>query len=317
MTVRLTLLQILPYLQPRDIPRAASLLGAHAEGPYLNPIKRGAHNTNYLLSCDDASGATAFYGDDNLRNSVKLVTLAPELERANLIIKELRTYDIRVSMGHSIATFEEGYDALVAGATGITHTLNAMPGWESRSPGLPGLLTSRRRKVRGTVVEAPYHSIIADGHHLHPNTVALLYRANPKKAIIVTDSIELNGLPDGTYPGNAQIVSQQTKSGTRATIIGTDVLIGGCIPLQQSVRNLMEWTGISLPEAVMTVTENISKFMGLDGPGGRGVLKPGMRADFNVMTDDGRILETWIAGKRVWCLEDEIAVIEDSGESRG
>jgi N-acetylglucosamine-6-phosphate deacetylase len=152
---------------------------------------------------------------------------------------------------------------------------------------------------------------------LDPRTVSLLYRCNPKKSILVTDSIELADLPDGTYPGHSQIPFEQTKNGTRATIAGTDILIGGCIPLQQGVRNLMEWSGCGPAEAVATVTENIAVFMGIDGEGGRGVLKEGRRADLCVLNDAGEVLQTWVAGVKVWDREEDLRETEDSGETRG
>jgi N-acetylglucosamine-6-phosphate deacetylase len=166
-------------------------------------------------------------------------------------------------------------------------------------------------------VSPPWYTIIADGEHLHPNTVSLLQRSNPKRSIIITDSIELASLNDGTYPGHSQIPFEQVKNGTRATIAGTDTLIGGCIPLQQSVRNLMEWSGCGIAEAVGTVTENVAAFMGVDGEGGRGVLKEGRRADLTVLSDGGEVLQTWIAGHKVWDKEDEIRKQEEDGDARG
>ncbi|KAF2745888.1 carbohydrate esterase family 9 protein [Sporormia fimetaria CBS 119925] len=303
--------KILPSLIPRDIPRAASLLGAHIEGPYLHPDKKGAHNASRFQPCD--TDAASVYGRSNLATSTKLATLAPELPGSASLIKSLTAYDIKVSMGHSTATFAEGLAGLDAGATCLTHALNAMPALQSRSPGLTGLISLPAKRSP----PAPYYTVIADGEHLHPQTVSLLYRSNPRKAIVITDSIELAGLPDGTYPGHAQIPFQQTKNGSRATISGTDTLIGGCIPLQQSVRNLMQWSGCGIAEAVATVTENVAGLMGLDGPGGRGILREGRRADLCVLDNDGVVLQTWIAGIKVWDKEDEIRRTEDSGETRG
>jgi N-acetylglucosamine-6-phosphate deacetylase len=216
-------------------------------------------------------------------------------------------------MGHSTATYEQGLLGLNAGATCLTHTLNAMPPFASRDPGLAGLLSLPTIHKPSP----PYYTVIADGQHLHPNTVSLLHRANPKRAITITDSIELASLPDGTYPGHSQIPFQQTKAGNRATIAGTDTLIGGCIPLQQSVRNLMEWSGCGIAEAVGTVTENVAGLMGIDGEGGRGVLKEGRRADLTVLSEEGEVLQTWVAGVKVWDKEDEIRRTEDDGEARG
>ncbi|KAH7122327.1 hypothetical protein B0J11DRAFT_335922 [Dendryphion nanum] len=303
--------QILPSLKPRDIPSSASLLGAHVEGPYLHPSKKGAHNASLFQSC--STSAAEIYGSSNLQDSIKLVTLAPELPHAGPLIKSLTEQGIKVSMGHSNASYEEGLQGLNAGATCLTHTLNCMSGFQSRAPGLAGL-TALPVSNRPT---SPYYTIIADGEHLHPSTVSLLYRTNPKKAIIITDSIELASLPDGTYPGHAQIPHRQTKKATRATIAGTDTLIGGCIPLHQSARNLMDWSGCGIAEAVGTVTENIAGLMGIDGEGGRGTLKEGRRADLCVLNEGGEVLQTWVSGVKVWDKEEELRREEDDGESRG
>jgi N-acetylglucosamine-6-phosphate deacetylase len=139
---------------------------------------------------------------------------------------------------------------------------------------------------------------------MHPSTLSLLHRSNPRKSILITDSIELAGLPDGTYPGHAQIPHPQTKLGTRATIAGTETLIGGCISLQEGVRNLMAWSGCGIAEAVATVTENVAAMMGVDGVGGCGVLKEGRRADLAVLSEEGVVLQTWVAGRKVWDKEE-------------
>jgi N-acetylglucosamine-6-phosphate deacetylase len=304
-------LQILSSLKPRDIPSSATLLGAHTEGPYLHPTKKGAHNSSLFHPCS-VSPSTIF-GSSNLQSSIKLITLAPELPDSAALIKTLTSQGIRVAMGHSTATYEEGLNGLRAGATGLTHTLNAMPSWASRAPGLAGLVSLPERGM----VAPPWYTVIADGQHLHPNTVSLLHRSNPKRSILITDSIELASLKDGTYLGHSQIRFEQIKSGTRATIAGTDTLIGGCIPLQQSVRNLMEWSGCGIAEAVGTVTENVAAFMGVDGDGGRGVLKEGRRADLTVLSEQGEVLQTWVAGHKVWDKEEDLRMREDDGEVRG
>lgn len=125
----------------------------------------------------------------------------------------------------------------------------------------------------------------------------MLFRSNPLKCILTTDSIELAGLEDGTYPGHAQIPHNQTKRGTRVVIEGTETLIGGCASLRECVRNLVEWSGCSVAEAVRCVTENVAEFLGLED---RGKLESGRRADFVVLDDEANVLQTWIGGRKVW-----------------
>lgn len=84
--------------------------------------------------------------------------------------------------------------------------------------------------------------------------------------------------------------------------------------MQQSVRNLMNWSGCSIAEAVGTVTENVANLMGIEGE--RGILREGRRADLTVLNEQGEVLQTWIAGHKVWDREEELSKLEDDGESR-
>ena len=142
----------------------------------------------------------------------------------------------------------------------------------------------------------PYFSIIADAIHLHPRIVGIAYRSSPSHCILITDSIELSGLPDGIHPGHAQIPFNQLKAGNKVMIEGTDTLIGTCIGLDECLRNLMAWAKIPVEQAVRCVTENVANAMGLQN---RGKLEVGRRADFVVLGEDGSVKETWILGKKV------------------
>jgi len=123
----------------------------------------------------------------------------------------------------------------------------------------------------------------------------MAYCSSPSHCILITDSIELSGLPDGVHPGHAQIPFNQVKAGNKVTIEGTETLIGTCIGLDECVRNLMKWANIKVEEAVMCVTENVANAMGLED---RGKLEVGQRADFVILEEDGTVKETWILGKR-------------------
>lgn len=138
--------RVLPFLKPwndggeEDLGREgkASVLGAHVEGPFLAPSKKGAHDAANMhipmtTSLEDV------YGKENLVDTIRVVTLAPELPGALDHIKTLTEgYGINVAMGHSAATHKEGAAALKAGAKLLTHTFNAMNPLNHREPGLPG-----------------------------------------------------------------------------------------------------------------------------------------------------------------------------------
>lgn len=125
----------------------------------------------------------------------------------------------------------------------------------------------------------------------------MLFRSNPQKCIFITDSIEMAGLPDGTYPGHSQIPHNQTKQGTRVVIEGTDTLIGGCASLEECVQNMIRWSNCSVAEAVSCVSENIANLM---GDHAHGKLESGRRADFIVLDEEANVLQTWVGGEKVY-----------------
>ncbi|KAL9105476.1 MAG: hypothetical protein Q9227_009356 [Pyrenula ochraceoflavens] len=203
----------------------------------------------------------------------------------------VQTYpNLRVSLGHSTASYDLGLSAVEAGASSLTHLFNAMPPMHHRAPGLAGLISSGRC----------WYSIIVDGVHVHPSLLTLAHRTDPTRCIIISDSTELANLPDGTYPGNAQVghARRQIKSGNTVYFEDApETLVGSAITLDECVRVMIRETGCTLAEAVRCVTENVAALMGETK---RGVLEPGRRADFVVLGADGEVRETWVQGERVW-----------------
>lgn len=224
------------------------------------------------------------------------MTIAPELTESELLIRSLVNSDVRVSLGHSAATYAEGFKAVSEGASCLTKTMNCFPALHHREPGLAGLITLPENGD----VKAPYCSLIADGHHIHPSVATMLFKAAPQRCILASDSVELAGLPDGTYPGNTLVAHNQVKAGPVAMVEGTTNLIGSCTTVADAVKNLIKWSGCSVAEAVRCVTENVADMMGVMD---RGMLQEGRRADFVVLDDEGNVLETWIQGQQIWRAE--------------
>jgi N-acetylglucosamine-6-phosphate deacetylase len=128
----------LPFLKPHDDPDAASVLGAHVEGPFLAPSKKGAHDAANM-HIPATSSLETIYGKANLVDSIRVLTMAPELPGALGHIKILKErYGIHVSMGHSAANHQQGLEGMKAGANLLTHTFNAMNPLHHREPGLAG-----------------------------------------------------------------------------------------------------------------------------------------------------------------------------------
>jgi len=286
-------MQAVPYLGPSGHLRLAEdgseSLGAHCEGPFLNPTKNGIHNTEVLVTASNGlADLEACYGVDNLGAKpkvpgskvtrpcpVKMITAAPELGRMTSAIPDIVSRDIVFSIGHSEATYEEASAAVEAGATMITHLFNAMRPLHHRNPGIFGVLGKAESLPR------PYFGIIADGEHLHPTSVKIAFNAHPDGFILVTDAMRLVGLPDGVYDwtNGDRIV----KRGALLTLEGSNKIAGSSITLVECVSNFLNWTGASLPEAINAVTSTPAKMLGMDKV--KGCLASDADADLCILTE--------------------------------
>ncbi len=214
-------------------PIAATILGVHLEGPFLHPDKRGAHPQEHLLplSIDLVNQVLGEH-----MSIVKLITLAPELDRSGQVIPFLVEQGIVVSLGHSTATAAQAKQAFDLGARMITHAFNAMPPLHHREPGLLGQALLDRRVWCGA---------IADGVHVHPQMLEMLVRltsGNPNRLVLVSDAIAPLGLPDGEYPWDTRRIT--VKDGTARLANGT--LSGTTRSLLDCVKNMVRW-GICTP----------------------------------------------------------------------
>jgi N-acetylglucosamine-6-phosphate deacetylase len=271
----------LPYLGPsgaaRDPSYGSESLGAHCEGPFMSPTKNGIHNAavlrepvNGMLDIADC------YGPAHIGHSspIKLITIAPELPGALPSIQALTNSGIRVSIGHSEATYEEAKSGIKAGASMITHLFNAMRPLHHRNPGIFGLLGTPSSSIR-----KPYFGIIADGIHLHPTSIKIAWNAHPEGLILVTDAMRLAGMPDGTYDWTNG--SRIIKQGPLLTLEENGKIAGSSIQLVDCVTNFLNWTGASVPEALKAVTETPARMLGMEDV--KGVLKEGADADLVIL----------------------------------
>ncbi|KAL5115770.1 N-acetyl-glucosamine-6-phosphate deacetylase [Pleosporales sp. CAS-2024a] len=271
----------LPYLGPsgrsRDASCGSESLGAHCEGPFLNPTKNGIHNADVLRQpCNGITDIFECYGIENMTTApnVKLVTLAPELPGALSSIQALTDHGVHVSIGHSEASYEEAKAGIQSGASMITHLFNAMRPLHHRNPGIFGLLGTA-----SSTIQKPYFGIIADGIHLHPTSVKIAWNAHPHGLILVTDAMRLAGMADGTYDWTNG--SRIIKNGALLTLEENGKIAGSSIGLVDCVNNFLNWTGASVPEALKTVTETPAKMLGLGDV--KGTLNEGADADLVVL----------------------------------
>jgi N-acetylglucosamine-6-phosphate deacetylase len=215
-------------------PHQAKILGVHLEGPFLHPDKRGAHPQQHLLSRLNFNTLRRVLGD--YTNIIKLVTLAPELDPSGETIQYLCDRNIIVSLGHSTANAEQTRIAIEQGATMVTHAFNAMPSLHHRDVGLLG---------EAILSDRVWCGLIADGVHVSPQMMKLLYRMT-NKIFLVSDALAPLGLPDGTYPWDDRQIT--IKNGTARLPDGT--LSGTTLPLINAVNNLIEWNICGAEQAI-------------------------------------------------------------------
>jgi N-acetylglucosamine-6-phosphate deacetylase len=254
------------------------VLGIHLEGPFLSPEKPGVHDRSMFRhpGREDAELLTSW------RDGAVLVTLAPEQVPAGFIA-ELARAGVRVSLGHSMATYAQTQAALAEGLTGFTHLYNAMRPLGSREPG-----------PIAAALETPgaWYGMIVDGEHVDPAMLRLALRG-AARPMLVTDAMPLVGGSRDGFTLYGKEITVQSGRCTRAD--GT--LAGSAIDMARSVRNAVRLLGVPLTSALRFASTEPAEFLGLGQTLGR--LKPGYRADICAFDpSDMRVLATWVAGEQ-------------------
>jgi N-acetylglucosamine-6-phosphate deacetylase len=256
----------------------ATPLGLHAEGPFLNPKKKGAHNPAHLRLPD--MDAVVNWSREM---GVLLVTLAPELPGALSLIDKLLDQGAVVSAGHSMATYEEAQAGFAAGIRYGTHLFNAMRLLAHRDPGVVGALIQNESWTVG---------LICDGVHVHPAMVDLAWNAKGNERLnLVSDAMTALGMPPGSYSLGDRPVTV-TASDAR---LSDGTLAGSITPLDQGLRNLISFTGASLQETLPTITSTPARLLDIFDE--RGHLAPGKAADLLLLTLDLQVQMTLVNGQ--------------------
>ena len=252
-------------------------LGTHLEGPFISSRHPGTHDPALLRAPDiREAGAWLEAGD------VRCVTLAPELPGALPLISFLAGCGVRVSMGHTDATWAEAEAAVAAGATQATHLFNAMRPLHHRDPGLVGF-------VLATHLPA---GVIADGHHLAFETLRLVARAKgPDELVLVTDGLSGLGLPPGRY----RLAGREYVSDGTSGRLPDGTLSGSLLPLNRALRNLVDLVGLAPADAVRMATLNPARVLGLDGSIGR--IAVGRAADVALLDEAWEVDATIVGGR--------------------
>ena len=255
----------------------SSVIGIHLEGPFLSPQRPGVHAPNHIRkpTADDLAMLIA------PRRGVMVVTLAPEEAPAGFV-KQLAGAGIRVSLGHSMATYAQTRAAMTDGMTGFTHLFNAMRPLDTREPG-----------PIAAALESPnaWFGIIVDGVHVDPAMLRLALRgvASP---MLVTDAMPPVGGKRASFPLYGEAITVANGKCTRPD--GT--LAGAALDMATAVRNCVRLLGMPLEFALRAAATHPANFVGMGDRLGR--LAPGYRADAVALNPDTvEVLRTWIAGR--------------------
>jgi N-acetylglucosamine-6-phosphate deacetylase len=268
-----------------DTMPGAQLLGAHMEGPYISLQKCGAQDPA-VIRLPDLAEARRFLDT----GAVRMITLAPELAGATSLLEECVDRGVRVSIGHTDATFEQVVDAVNRGARHMTHTFNAMPPLHHRHPGpiaaamtMPELLAE----------------LIADNVHVHPAILAAMLRAKgPDGIVLVTDALRPTGLSGGSFT----IGDRPVSVADGAVRLSDGTLAGSVLTMDRALRNLVRATGRPMVELWPTASRNGALAAGVADT--KGDIAEGMDADLVVVDDDVRVKLTVVQGRVAYTSAD-------------
>lgn len=268
------------YMQNNNRIGQAEIVGIHLEGPFVNPVRKGAQPGEYILEPSiEQFDEWQTLADDN----IKLVTLAPERKGGYELVHHLANKGVIASIGHSDADFAEVEQAVQAGASHITHLFNGMKGLHHREPGTAGA---------ALLLDELHIEIIADGFHIHPEMIRLALRVKGlDRALLITDSMRAKWLPEGKSELGGQEVF--VKDGKATLANGS--LAGSILKMKDAVKNVIQFANLSLPEAIQLASENPAKQLGIFNR--KGSLDKGKDADLVVLNEQLDPVMTWCRGK--------------------
>jgi len=260
----------------------AKPLGIHLEGPFISTQRRGTHRENNVRLPDQtllSDWITRAHG------TLKLLTMAPELDGATAAARFARASSVTVGMGHSNASFDEAAAAVDNGTHYAVHTFNAMRAFGHRDSGIIGTVLSDDRV---------FAEIIADGIHVSPEVVRIFARSKGRERILlVTDAISATGMPDGIYSLGTDTV--QVRGGVCRDDEGR--LAGSTLTQDAALRNFIAYSGMRLDDALFGLTLNPARALKLEG---RGCIEPGAHADLVMLDDALRVMKTIAEGRLVY-----------------
>jgi N-acetylglucosamine-6-phosphate deacetylase len=261
----------------------AKLLGSYVEGPYIANEYKGAHPEEFIRELN-------IHEIENIigkaRNTVKIITIAPEKPQSIDIIKCLTERGIKVSLGHSNATYEETMQAIQNGATIAVHIYNGMRELHHREVGLLGAV------LNNDDIKA---EMICDGTHVSIPAMQIVMRCKNKEDIVlITDCMMAGGLKDGDYIlGELNV---KVSGGIVRTESGS--LASSNLKLIDGIKNMHTLVGVSFEDSLKMATINAAKSIGVDSE--IGTIESGKSADIIAIDDDFNVIFTMINGKIIY-----------------
>lgn len=265
-------------------PRAARVLPAHLESSFINPEFGGAQPSVHLRTPAEAPDLLAMI--ESYAAEIAIVTMAPEIAGGLDLVAWLTGRGIRVSLGHSGASWEVGLAAMAAGAVQATHLFNRMPPLHHRDPGLAG-----------AVLQSPdvVAELICDGVHVHPSMVRLTVAAKtPARVMAISDATAVAGLPAG---GTGALGGRCITAAARCAVLEDGTMAGSVLTLDAAFRNLTESMGVSLVDAATMCATTPARQLGLAD---QGRIVEGSRADLVVLDRAGEVVQTYVDGRLVY-----------------
>ena len=256
----------------------AELVGINMEGPFISEDKRGAQNKEYICNPDVDMFDRLKKAADGM---IRVVDIAPEMDGAMEFIESVAS-SVRVSLAHTNADYDTTMRAFDKGADHVTHLYNAMPPFHHRNPGVVGAAADR---------ENVYVELIGDGVHCSPATVRATFKMfGEDRIVLISDSMEACGMPDGEYElGGQKVIVKGSATLEDGTIAGSVANLMDC------VRVLVKSMNIPLAAAIKCASFNPAKSIGISDR--YGSLEPGRIANIVLLNENLDIVRVILRGQ--------------------